>query len=69
VRLHAPPICSSWLNQVELWYSRIERDAIAHGIFTSLADPRRTLTRYIKHYGRSYGPVVGNDLIPEGVKS
>jgi len=38
VRLHYTPIHSSWLNQVELWFSRIERDVIARGIFTSVAD-------------------------------
>jgi transposase len=29
VRLHYTPTYSSWLNQVELWFSKIERDVIA----------------------------------------
>ena len=50
VHLHFTPTYSSWLNQVELWFSKIERDVIACGIFTSVPDLRRKLMRYIKHY-------------------
>src|SRR4029434_3905752 len=35
LRIHYTPTYSSWLNQVELWFSKIERDVIARGIFTS----------------------------------
>ena len=31
VHLHFTATCASWLNQVELWFSKIERDVIAHG--------------------------------------
>ena len=34
VHLHFTPTYSSWLNQVELWFSKIERDVIARGVFT-----------------------------------
>jgi hypothetical protein len=30
--LHVTPTYSSWLNQVELWFAKIERDVIARGI-------------------------------------
>jgi transposase len=53
VQLHYTPTYSSWLNQVELWFSKIERDLIARGIFTSVADLRRKLMRYIRHYNKS----------------
>lgn len=53
VKLHYTPTYSSWLNQVELWFSKIERDLIARGIFTSVADLRRKLMRYIRHYNKS----------------
>ena len=36
VHFHFTPTYSSWLNQVELWFAKIERDVIARGIFTSL---------------------------------
>lgn len=38
VRLHFTPTYSSWLNQVELWFGKIERDVIARGVFTSVKD-------------------------------
>src|SRR5262245_24607973 len=38
VRLHFTPTYSSWLNQIELWFSKIERDLLARGIFTSVTD-------------------------------
>jgi transposase len=53
VRLHFTPTYSSWLNQVELWFAKIERDVIARGVFTSVADLHRKLMRYIRHYNKS----------------
>ena len=38
VTLHFTPTYSSWLNQVELWFSKIERDLIYRGIFKSTRD-------------------------------
>ena len=38
VRIHYTPTYSSWLNQVENWFSRIQRDVITRGIFTSVKD-------------------------------
>jgi transposase len=56
VHLHYTPTYSSWLHQVELWFSKIERDVIARGIFTSLPDLRRKLMHYIKHYNKAATP-------------
>ena len=50
VRLHFTPTYSSWLNQVELWFAKIERDVIARGVFTSVKDLDKKLMRYIRHY-------------------
>lgn len=57
VHLHVTPTYSSWLNQIELWFSKIERDLIARGIFTSVGDLRRTIMRYIRHDNRSATPI------------
>jgi transposase len=46
VHFHFTPTHSSWLNQVELWFAKIERDVIARGIFTSVSDLARKLRRY-----------------------
>ena len=53
VHLHFTPTYSSWLNQVELWFSKIERDVIARGVFTSVPDLKRKLMRYIRHYNKA----------------
>src|SRR5208282_3171194 len=53
VHLHFTPTYSSWLNQVELWFGKIERDVIARGVFTSVSDLKRKLLRYIRHYNKS----------------
>jgi transposase len=50
--LHFTPTYSSWLNQIELWFAKIERDVIARGVFTSLADLRRKLMKYIRYYNQ-----------------
>lgn len=50
VSLHFTPTYSSWLNQVELWFAKIERDVIARGVFTSVKDLENKLMRYIRHY-------------------
>lgn len=57
VRLHFTPTYSSWLNQIELWFAKIERDVIARGIFTSVKDLARKLMRYIRQYNRSPKPI------------
>jgi transposase len=53
VHLHFTPTYSSWLNQVELWFSKIDRDVIARGVFTSVSDLKRKLLRYIRQYNKS----------------
>jgi transposase len=53
VHLHFTPTYSSWLNQVELWFGKIERDVIARGVFTSVSDLKRKLLRYIRQYNKA----------------
>jgi DDE superfamily endonuclease len=50
VQLHFTPTYSSWLQQVELWFAKIEREVIARGMFTSVPDLARKLRRYINAY-------------------
>jgi transposase len=56
VKLHFTPTYSSWLNQVEIWFGRIEREVIARGVFTSVNDLARKLMRYIRAYCKSARP-------------
>ena len=57
VKLHFTPTYSSWLNQVELWFSKIERDVIARGVFTSVKDLSRKLMRYIRNHNKKPKPI------------
>lgn len=57
VHLHFTPTYSSWLNQVEIWFAKIERDVIARGVFTSTKDLARKLMKYIRRYNRIPKPI------------
>ena len=41
------------LNQVELWFGKIERDVIARGVSTSVSHLKRKLMRYIRFYNKA----------------
>jgi transposase len=43
--LHFTPTYASWMKQVELWFAKIERDLLARGTFTSVAEPGTKLRR------------------------
>jgi transposase len=57
LHFHFTPTYSSWLNQVEIWFSKIERDVIARGVFTSVKDLARKLMRYIRRYNQHAKPI------------
>jgi transposase len=46
VRFHFTPTDSSWLNQVELWFAKIQRDVFDRGVFTSVADLSRKIRKF-----------------------
>jgi transposase len=56
VKLHFTPTYSSWLNQVESWFSRLQREIIDRGIFTSVEDLKRKILRYIRLYQKTAKP-------------
>ena len=64
VRFHFTPTYSSWLNQVEIWFAKIEREVIARGIFTSVSDLARKLRRYINAYSANARPISGSTPTP-----
>jgi transposase len=56
LQFHFTPTYSSWLNQIEIWFSKIERDVIARGVFSSVADLAHKLRKYIRAYAKSAKP-------------
>ena len=57
VRIHYTPTYSSWLNQVEIWFSKIQRQIIARGVFSSVDDLARKIMRFIRHYNKTATPI------------
>lgn len=62
--MHYTPTYASWLNQLELWFAKIERERIARGIFTSTADLRRKLMQYIRAHHKHCHPFAWSHTDP-----
>jgi transposase len=56
VHLHYTPTHASWLNQVELFFSILERRLLRRGEFTSVDDLARRIIEFIKDYNRRAAP-------------
>jgi len=59
VHFHFTPTYSSWLNQVEIWVGKIQRDVISRGVFASVTDLSRKLMKYIRAYATNARPFRG----------
>jgi len=56
---HFTPTSASWMNAVESWFSQIERRSLYRGVFTSVAELRQELRRYVRaHNEESAKPFV-----------
>jgi hypothetical protein len=56
--VHYTPTYSSWLNQVEIWFSKIQRDVISRGVFTSVKDLARKLLQVrSRRFPQAHRPV------------
>lgn len=56
VRFHYTPIGSSWLNQIEIWFGIITRQAIRRGSFGSLRILIDTINAYITNWNADAQP-------------
>jgi transposase len=54
--LHNTPTHASWLNQVELFFSILERRLLRHGEFTSVDDLAERIIAFINDYNRRARP-------------
>lgn len=57
IRIHYAPTYSNWVNQVEIWFSKIHRDLVSRGVFTSVKGFERKLICYIRKYKNSATPI------------
>ena len=56
VHLHFTPTYSSWLNQVECWFSILRRSALRGASFTSPRQLRDAIDRFVEVYNQSAEP-------------
>ena len=59
VTFHFTPIGSSWLNQIEIWFGVITRQAIRRGTFGSVRQLVDTIKKYITHWNQDTKPLPG----------
>lgn len=50
------PVHASWLNQVEIYFSIVQRKLLTPSDFSSLADLEACLIQFQRHYERSAKP-------------
>jgi transposase len=55
-RFHFTPVGSSWLNQVEIWFGIITRQAIRRGTFNSVRLLTQTIGNYISSWNEESAP-------------
>jgi len=46
------PKHASWMNQIEIWFSILQRRIIRHGDFQSASDQKKRITGFIRHWNR-----------------
>jgi transposase len=56
VHLHYTPTHASWLNQIEIWFSKLSRAALRGASFTSVAQLRQAIEDYIRAHNQSPQP-------------
>ena len=70
VRFHFTPTRASWLNQVEIWFSILQRRVLRNGSFTSPRALREAIDRFLAAYNESTSPFewTSKRVIPAGLK-
>src|SRR5262245_19425347 len=53
IRFVYVPKHTSWLNQIEIWFSILVRRVIKRGNFTSVADLRAKILAFIEYFNRT----------------
>ena len=53
IRFVYVPKHTSWLNQIEIWFSILVRRVIKRGNFTSTADLREKILAFIDYFNRT----------------
>ena len=54
--IHFTPTSASWMNQVEIWFSILQRRQIKRGVFISVRDLVQKIEAFIEYYNQSPKP-------------
>jgi transposase len=46
------PLHASWVNQIEIWFSILQRRVLRHGCFDSVSDLREQVLAFIRYWNR-----------------
>jgi transposase len=70
VRFHYTPTHASWLNQIEIWFSILVRQALRGASFTSPRQLREAIDRFIQTYNEKAAPFEWKkkEVFPRGLK-
>jgi transposase len=56
VHFHYTPTHASWLNQIEIWFSILARQALKGRSFTSPRELRQTISQFVQAYNQDAAP-------------
>ena len=56
VQMHYTPTHASWLNQIEIWFSKLKRNVLTRGIFKSVKDLDRKILTFIRKHNKTAVP-------------
>jgi transposase len=56
VHIHYTPTHASWINQVECWFSILQRQALQGASFTSVDELRQAIDRFVESYSKTAVP-------------
>jgi transposase len=68
VHFHYTPTYSSWLNQVECWFSILSRRALKGASFTSPQQVRNAIDQFIAVYNKQAAPFEWRKRVVHSVK-
>ncbi|MFF1377519.1 transposase [Streptomyces sp. NPDC058308] len=54
--LHFTPTYSSWINQIERWFAKLQRRCLERGVFCSLDDLKTAIDEWIKIWNEAARP-------------
>ena len=69
IKFHFTPTHASWMNQVEIFFNIVQRQAISRGVFKSVQQLVGALRRFVDHYNKHCQPFkwtkTADEIIPK----